>query len=1116
VLAELQATDLERGAAAAASAGLSASLVPGSVDVEGSDASVEAADCARKQGYALELNPEALGNLPEAVVAGLQAVIGSMNESGLLWGWTTFPITLPKSSIAESGSKVKLEDAFGVQKQSHGTSAMQKLTKAQLTQVRRTGMFENDSGVEGLPDVWQLPRFLACGAETLALKRRHILAFAFEVQRYLWIQHIREPDFLSCRNGLVFMFRGMRILVDIFFGWRWMQREHSDFDIEQVLHDKLLQSILANVGADGDFPQVMAATEIPPNFKFTDKAGVVRTLDLSYVSPSTCPADLSMQLMELDKAVQRRRRSEGPRGLPRLAMQQEELHKAMGETFPVFGPLLDVVSTLKVAEWEVAKQRNNVRTAAEVAIDTNHPIRKLVGKWRDQEVAACVEKWRRSFCRQCVPFEHMAELIALEKLREHPRGEQALFWWIHILERKLDSYASPEPAQVRAEMERVIKPAMSMTFRFVIWRPKNWIIDKHISTSDQQISFSVTKFRSYDLSSRVPGWRLAAMGVLVLEAGNNGLYWLFVSLIYGPLGICALCSPNAYYPQMEVNPRTGELEKNTNLKMESMCSRLSALWTGIMQSRRNFEEMGDRGILGKSTSRPFNLVWNYLFRGFLGTLLLIIGQPLLTLLHIPICLVMILTPVLWAPVSAVLGYLACILVYDWVNPRSPHYCLPLAFGLLLAVFGLVTFLFSVVLVVLMPVLNVVVMLLRLLLNFLWAFYDAFIFCFVIRSRARVPVSDSFTGRRIAGPGLSANYYFQISPAIALVILQETLEVNELQVHQDHLTDLAKQPLKDLREALRLYIQAPFGLDKVTLAKEFNIGEREQILEQAENSHVSEVRRIFGDRRRIMSECCGIGYHQRRLVRQSQADFLRTQEAGSKLIQEFAEKRWLPLLSEQQAQELWDSKDLSPGDWVGLTRNFLESSFSHEFVNSSFETMDANGFRLEVTHQGLEVLVDSLVTADASVKDPLSRVSPVCPREEGKAESGPSVLLQYLLDNEPRVCASDLLKVYQRKKGWGNNPAPAPEEIVDRPACYVFPQPVRVRQAPREEDWKARSGPWIDALAPVQVQEIKNDDGLVCGRLGPPHSGWVSLAKPGDRLRFGWPYPLHPAPSAQKE
>ena len=40
-------------------------------------------------------------------------------------------------------------------------------------------------------------------------------------------------------------------------------------------------------------------------------------------------------------------------------------------------------------------------------------------------------------------------------------------------------------------------------------------------------------------------------------------------------------------------------------------------------------------------------------------------------------------------------------------------------------------------------------------------WDAFMFNAVIKKKAKVPASDSFVARRIAGPGLASNYFYQV-------------------------------------------------------------------------------------------------------------------------------------------------------------------------------------------------------------------------------------------------------------------------------------------------------------------------------------------------------------------
>lgn len=40
-------------------------------------------------------------------------------------------------------------------------------------------------------------------------------------------------------------------------------------------------------------------------------------------------------------------------------------------------------------------------------------------------------------------------------------------------------------------------------------------------------------------------------------------------------------------------------------------------------------------------------------------------------------------------------------------------------------------------------------------------WDKLMFVIVIKRRARVPATDSFVARRIAGPGLASNYFYQV-------------------------------------------------------------------------------------------------------------------------------------------------------------------------------------------------------------------------------------------------------------------------------------------------------------------------------------------------------------------
>ena len=50
---------------------------------------------------------------------------------------------------------------------------------------------------------------------------------------------------------------------------------------------------------------------------------------------------------------------------------------------------------------------------------------------------------------------------------------------------------------------------------------------------------------------------------------------------------------------------------------------------------------------------------------------------------------------------------------------------------------------------------------------------------IIAKRARVPAGDSFIVKRVAGPGLASNFFYQIKTEQALVALEARMESDQL-------------------------------------------------------------------------------------------------------------------------------------------------------------------------------------------------------------------------------------------------------------------------------------------------------------------------------------------------
>lgn len=97
------------------------------------------------------------------------------------------------------------------------------------------------------------------------------------------------------------------------------------------------------------------------------------------------------------------------------------------------------------------------------------------------------------------------------------------------------------------------------------------------------------------------------------------------------------------------------------------------------------------------------------------------------------------------------------------------------------------------------------------LRLLW---DTATFHLIIKKRGRVPASDSFVVKRVAGPGLASDYYFQISPEQALAAFEAKMEWDELSAFQNVVENTILQPQKDFAQ----FVDACFGSFSTQLAK----------------------------------------------------------------------------------------------------------------------------------------------------------------------------------------------------------------------------------------------------------------------------------------------------------
>ena len=77
-------------------------------------------------------------------------------------------------------------------------------------------------------------------------------------------------------------------------------------------------------------------------------------------------------------------------------------------------------------------------------------------------------------------------------------------------------------------------------------------------------------------------------------------------------------------------------------------------------------------------------------------------------------------------------------------------------------------------------------------------YDNVIYHLIVKRFARIPAHNSFLARRTAGPGLAAEYFYQVSSPEVLAALEALIEQKELRVYRAYIEEILMKPVDDYR------------------------------------------------------------------------------------------------------------------------------------------------------------------------------------------------------------------------------------------------------------------------------------------------------------------------------
>jgi len=175
----------------------------------------------------------------------------------------------------------------------------------------------------------------------------------------------------------------------------------------------------------------------------------------------------------------------------------------------------------------------------------------------------------------------------------------------------------------------------------------------------------------------------------------------------------------------------------------------------IARERHNFESQPDTMLLSKSVGRTFNYVKAYVIFGLFGHIFILVCVPTACILVSLTSLALAATAVIWMPIAVILAHFLVLLFFDYHRQK-------LVDGILFHLIFNVAFMGVVQPIVCLLTATVICPILA-LITAIWAYlrwslrqlWDAITYAIIIKRLARVPASESFLARRIAGPGMAS-------------------------------------------------------------------------------------------------------------------------------------------------------------------------------------------------------------------------------------------------------------------------------------------------------------------------------------------------------------------------
>ena len=830
-----------------------------------------------------------------------------------------------------------------------------KLSDEQLNQIRKTGKFSvNSQMFEGKKHVWEISNFLQRGSQSILKDRQNGLAKGVEKiicdsKNYL----VSDSNF-NTKNGLINIGYSIHQFFDKLLG---LQKKEIKFD-EYEIHDKLEKMRYIKLIEELHIDQKLI--EDLNNNKCTKIITDSVVIDLILNNNNEEINNLKDKYKTLNKTWE----NTAAARKEKYRMDYNNNQKIYGSEFTS----ININEYIYIYNKELEERNSNLLNLINETISEEH--REIIINFIKSK-----ELIRNIMENKCTKYNNDLKLFKIKLENEHPILNNINSW----KENKCIQFKNEwEIKHSLSESYNEISLKLTGQFKYLFDSYLNYYDSKEIKNKKKELerkkissNFFEWDFVQYNkigksyktitTKTNHLGWRFTNIFMRTIKNLHNGVKYMVKNSIFGNFGLCSLfgTEDKEYY---------GET-------ITTWIGRVKSIIDNISESREYFKNQPDNGFLGKKVSNIGNIIWNYGFKGLIGIPVVFIFHPLTTVLKLILSTGVIFTSILWSPLYALAIYVINSLIYDIDSSPNDIWFLPLANIIInrLLIKGIGQVILSLGASITTAMIGTLRCLFTEINTMLKTIYDKILYNIIIKNFARVPAQDNFSAKRIEGPELSKNYYYQLTPEIAMILLSVYLENMEITEYKKYVTKVINEPIKVMEKMYKTYSPLGFSLDtRSETYKSLENTKKELIqkfdLVMKEHSHKKNIDNLFkmtGTKLKMTSE-----------------DINKIIQMGETYCKKYIEKNIFKYMKEKEIKLFWNDNLICENDWTGLTKELLKKTIDNNIL-IPIDNLDGNGFKLKIEHSSIRSLFGDLFS---QIVEPLERYNIVNPNFKPKTIS----------------------------------------------------------------------------------------------------------------------------------